>query len=118
LSYDVQGSRTGPHTSVPLAMFKERIILCEKAAPRLPSPAAPTCVHALGSLSHCVEHVAPGYITLPAHPAVQPPVHVRDQYYNPQSSRVGRSTQCSPRHLSRCRPSFIEFVDSMWRDER
>jgi len=38
--------------------------------------------------------LAPGYITLPAHPAVQPPVHVRDQYYNPQSSKVGRTTQC------------------------
>jgi AP-3 complex subunit beta len=75
--------------STPLACFKERIILCEKSAPQLPSPAAPTCMHALGSLSHCVEHVAPGYLPLPPHPTVQPPVHVRDQYYNPQSKSGG-----------------------------
>ena len=44
--------------STPLAMFKQRVILCDKAAPQLPSPAAPTCVHALGSLSHfMVGHV-------------------------------------------------------------
>jgi|AntAceMinimDraft_1070359.scaffolds.fasta_scaffold53148_2 hypothetical protein len=75
--------------STPLAGFRERVILCDKPAPRLPSPAAPTCAHALGSLSHCVEHVAPGYRPLPAHPAVQPPVHVRDQYYNPSSAKGG-----------------------------
>ena len=78
--------------ATPLAVFKERVVLCEKSAPQLPSPAAPTCAHALGSLSHTVEHLAPGYVPLP-HPTTQPPTHVRDQYFagNQDSSKAGRS---------------------------
>ena len=79
--------------ATPLAVFKERVVLCEKSAPQLPSPAAPTCAHALGSLSHTVEHLAPGYVPLPPHPTTQPPTHVRDQYFagNQDSSKAGRS---------------------------
>ena len=64
----------------PLATLRHRVVLCDKPAPALPSPAAPTCPHALGSLSHALEHLAPGYVPLPDHPETQPPSHVRDQY--------------------------------------
>ena len=64
-----------------LASLKKRVVLCHKPAPQLPSPAAQTCTHALGSLSHAVEHQAPGYAPLPAHPATAPPSSVRDQYF-------------------------------------
>ena len=77
--------------AAPLAALKEKIVLCDKPAPKLPSPAAPTCVHALGSLSHFVEHVAPGFVALPDHPDVQPPSHVRDQYYNQNADAAGKA---------------------------
>ena len=64
-----------------LASLKKQIVLCHKPAPQLPSPAAQTCTHALGSLSHAVEHKAPGYASLPNHPTVAPPSSVRDQYF-------------------------------------
>ena len=76
--------------AAPLAALKEKVVLCDKPAPKLPSPAAPTCVHALGSLSHFVEHVAPGFVALPDHPDVQPPSHVRDQYYNQNVDQAGK----------------------------
>ena len=67
------------------------LFLCDNPAPALPSPAAPTCPHALGSLSHALEHLAPGYVPLPDHPETQPPSHVRDQYYagNQDGARGG-----------------------------
>lgn len=65
----------------------DAILLCEKPEPKLPSPAPQSCEHALGSLSHFVEHVAPGYAPLPKHPTVQPPTNVREQYYAGSSGR-------------------------------
>jgi AP-3 complex subunit beta len=67
--------------------YGDAVLLCVKPEPKLPSPAAQSCEHALGSLSHFVEHVAPGYASLPKHPVVQPPTNVREQYFAGSSGR-------------------------------
>jgi|TARA_B110000967_G_scaffold204428_1_gene246884 AP-3 complex subunit beta len=77
--------------ATPLATFGKQILLCAKPAPALPSPAAQTCLHALGSLSHAVEHKAPGFVDLPAHPQVAPPSSVRDLHYASANDAAGKS---------------------------
>ena len=53
------------------------ILLCPMPQPPLPSPASIRSVHVLNSLSHSVQHTAPGYVPLPPHPEVPPPGSVR-----------------------------------------
>jgi len=53
------------------------LLLAPQPQPPLPSPAQLRCAHALGSLSHAVQHTAPGYAPLPPHPEVPPPGSVR-----------------------------------------
>merc|ERR1712159_378114 len=69
--------------------FGDPIVLCSKPEPKIPSPATQTCEHVLGSLSHFMEHVAPGYTPMSAHPKVQPPTNVREQYFAGSSGREG-----------------------------
>ena len=76
----------------------DAIILCEKPEPKLPSPAMQTCEHALGSLSHFLEHMAPGYTPLVKHPSVQPPTNVREQYFSGPSGRDGDSSALALRN--------------------
>jgi AP-3 complex subunit beta len=71
--------------------FGDPIVLCSKPEPKIPSPATQTCEHVLGSLSHFMEHVAPGYTPMSAHPKVQPPTNVREQYFAGSSGREGAS---------------------------
>jgi len=70
--------------------YGDAMLLCSKPEPKLPSPAAQTCEHALGSLSHFVEHVAPGYTPLPKHPTTPPPTNVREQFNYAASGASGR----------------------------
>jgi vesicle coat complex subunit len=53
------------------------VLLCPKPAPPLPSPAPVRSPHMLNTLSHTVQHTAPGYVALPPHPEVAPPASVR-----------------------------------------
>jgi hypothetical protein len=53
------------------------ILNCAKPAPPLPSPAPLRSTHMLATLSHTVQHTAPGYVALPPHPEVPPPSSVR-----------------------------------------
>ena len=71
--------------------FGDAVVLCAKPEPKLPSPAMQTCEHALGSLSHFMDHMAPGYTPLAKHPTVQPPTNVREQYFAGGSGREGSS---------------------------
>jgi AP-3 complex subunit beta len=65
----------GQHAA--LASYAHAILFCAKPAPPLPSPAPLRGQHMLNTLSHTVQHTAPGYVALPPHPEVPPPASVR-----------------------------------------
>ena len=65
-----------PESSL-LAAHAKDILLCPMPHPPLPSPASIRTTHVLNSLSHSVQHTAPGYVPLPPHPEVAPPGSVR-----------------------------------------
>ena len=78
--------------ATPLAVFKERVVLCEKSAPQLPPRGANLRARARLVVAHRGAPRA-GVRAAPPHPTTQPPTHVRDQYFagNQDSSKAGRS---------------------------
>ena len=70
-------SGVGDPESSLLAGHAKDILLCPMPQPPLPSPASIRTTHVLNSLSHSVQHTAPGYVPLPPHPEVAPPGSVR-----------------------------------------
>jgi AP-3 complex subunit beta len=61
----------------PAQLLAEPLLRPPMPPPPLPSPAELNCAYSLNSLSLAVQHTAPGYAPLPAHPDVPPPSSLR-----------------------------------------